>query len=314
MTTTTCGQIIAMSTEPASRGGRRPRRWLVGFAVVLSLLATGCASGTHLGTGSTPTPRTSPTATVPPLTDVTPGADTLSACAGPTGARLGITQTRVGLYDSWQQLPSDLPLRPEPISIAKVVANIALNSVTVEMDLTTLPVAALGYVCAVSVRVAAFQPLAAPIPNVTRTCSDHAYLDPGGADYGGDCGVVTGPPATASVTIPTTTPGATVTVPIQNAEAPGKPAAFPRADGGASKVWIVLKVAASGTYTFTIGLWQAASAGPTLTTVVTDLFDLEAAHEWSGQDCTQPSMQAQLPPPTNPPTLVFCPGGPPLYQ
>jgi hypothetical protein len=303
-----------MRNEPFRSHGSTPRPALLALAIALAGLAAACAPGNSNEQATrTSVPAPTPTATVPPLTDVTPGPATLAACAGQAGSRLSIVSTQVGPYDSWQELPSDLPLRPEPISVAKVVGNLALSTITVNIALTTPPASAPGYICAVTVRLVAFAPLPAPLPNVTRNCSDHAYFDPGGPDYGGDCGVVAGPPATASVAITGTMPGTTVTEPIANAEAPNRPAAFPSPDGRASAVWLTLKVPTSGQYAFIIGLWQDAS-GPRLEAEAADTFDLSPAHEWTGQACAEPAMQAQLPPPTNPPTLVLCPGPPPPYQ
>ncbi len=272
------------------------------LAVVMMVLATGCAGGSSVGQ--------TPTATMPPLPGVTPGADVVSACAGAHGSPLHLGQTGIQTYYSWQALPSDLPLKPEPIAVARTVGTVALNTITVDVGVIPPATTAPGYLCAVTARIAAYQPLAAPIPNVTRACSDHPYLDPGGPDYGGDCGIIPGPPASAAITFASSASGTTVSIPLQNALAPSQPAAFPPPNGGSSHVWIYLKVPASGTYTFVIGLWQNQS-GPTLTAAVSEEFNVDAAHEWTGQACTLPDMQAQLPPPTNPPTLVLCPGPPP---
>lgn len=328
MTTSSCGRT---STTPirycakigsahcergAPRGNPRLRgfRWHAAIFTLMAvmLVVSGCA-----GTGSVaPTSKTpaasAPTATTPLLLDVTPGTDALSACTGSGGTPLDILQIQVGTFDSWQELPEDLPLRPETPSVAKVLANIALNAVTVDIALSTPRATAPGYLCAVTARIIAYRPLATPISNVTRSCSDHAYLDPGGPDYGGDCGVLVGPPASAGLVLPSSQPGTAVSVPVKSAT-PGRAAMFPSLDGRAPGIGIELKVPASGTYVFVIGLWQD-SSGPIQTVVVSEQFDLGATHEWSGQACAQPDMQGQLPPPTNPPTLLFCPGSAPAVE
>jgi hypothetical protein len=63
---------------------------------------------------------------------------------------------------------------------------------------------------------------------------------------------------------------------------------------------------AAGTYTFAFGLRVdgqapvfAVSSPPTLLAA--------PAHEWSGEGCTRPAMQALIPPATNPPTPYICP-------
>lgn len=278
--------------------------------LTLSLLA-GCAIGASSET--TPVARSStPTVAMPPLPGVTPDARIRQACPQVSGTRLGIADVQVGTYDSWQELPANLPLKPEPVSVAKVVGNLALNQVTVDVALTSPANAAPGHICAATVRVVSFEPLPES-PNVTRTCSDHAYLVPGGPDYGGDCGFTTAPAATAAIILPTSAQGTTVSVPVANAAAPGQPATIPPVDGSSPRVWLTLRVPASGRYGFVIGLWQDVS-GPSLTAAASEVFDVNVAHEWNGQNCVSPEMQALLPPPTDPPTPVFCPGGPPPPQ
>ncbi len=276
-----------------------------------AILAAGCAGDNSVtNTSATPTVAPAPTATAPALTGVVSGADVAALCNGPAGAALGIGEVRVGAFDAWQVLPASLPLQPQPIAVAKVSGNTALSSVTVDIGLDLSSSTSPGYLCAVTARIVAYEPLAAPMPNVTRTCSDHAYLDPGGADYGGDCGSQVGPPASAAIRFAGSAPGSTVTVPIQGNAGSGRPATLPSPDGRASHVGVVLAVPASGVYTFVVGLWQDRS-GPTRTVQVSETFNLDAAHEWSGQFCTTPAMQAKLPPPTNPPTPLLCPGDPP---
>ena len=281
---------------------RDARRSALVVVATLTVLLAGCGSGT----GATSTPTSPPTPTAPPLPAITPDARVLSACAGSAGSPLSVAQVQVGQFDGWQELPATLPLKPLPISTAKVIGNLALNRVTVDLTLSGGSSSAPAYLCAATFSVIAYQPLDAPIPNVTRTCSDHAYLDPGGADYGGDCGVLSAPPASAEVTLSASLVGTTLTVPVANAARPGQPASFPGADGNAH-IWIALTVAEPGAYTFVVGLWQDRS-GPAARAEVSERFDLNAAHEWSGQACTAADMQTQLPPPTDPPTPLLCPG------
>ena len=283
---------------------------MVGVALA-AILVSGCAGGASAArTSASSTPVLTPTAAAPALAGVVPGAEVAAVCSGPAGAALSIGQVQVGMFDAWQVLPPSLPLKPEPVSVAKVSGNVALNSVTVDVGLTAASSSSPAYLCAVTARIVAFQPLSAPIPNVIRSCSDHPYLDPGGADYGGDCGTELGPPASAAIGFAANAPGSTVTVPVQGNAGPGRPATFPSPDGRASHVGVVLTVPASGVYTFVIGIWQDRFSLPR-TVEVSETFSLDVAHEWSGQFCTAPTMQAQLPPPTNPPTPLLCPGSPP---
>lgn len=283
--------------------------------ILMGTLAISLLMGCAVGASPDATPSAhspTPTATMPPLPGVTPDAQIRQACPRETGSPLGIADVQVGAYDSWQELPADLPLKPEPVSVAKVVGNLALNQVTVDVAPKPPANAAPGHICAATVRVVSFELLPGS-PNVTRSCSDHAYLVPGGPDYGGDCGFTTAPAATAAIILPASALGTTVSVPVANAAAPGQPAAIPPVDGSSPRVWLSLRVPASGRYGFVVGLWQDAS-GPSLTAAVSEVFDVNVAHEWNGQNCVSPQMQAQLPPPTDPPTPVFCPGGPPPPQ
>lgn len=294
-----------------ARTSQARRRYLaLPMLAVALLFAAACAPTVSLVPVQPTATPAAPTVTVPTLTSITPGASTLAACRGPAGATLSIGQVQVGTFDSWQVLPATLSLTPQPTTIAKVSGNIALRTITVDVSLDQSSATATSYLCAVTARIVAFQPLPAPIPNVTRSCSDHAYLDPGGADYGGDCGTELGAPATATIRFTAAAPGATITVPVLSSAGPGKPAVFPSPDGRASHVAVELSVPASGVYTFVIGLWQDRS-GPVRTLEVGETFNLQAAREWSGQFCTSDAMQAQLPPPTNPPTTLLCPGAPP---
>lgn len=310
MTMSTCGLTSTTRRRPRASGrvGRQLARALVA-SLACALLLAGCASGST-GTQAKPTTTPAPTATVPPLPTIIPNGRVRAACGGASGAALSIGRVQVGQFDAWQELPSTLQLAPQPTSVAKVIGNLALKTVTVDLGLAGATDAAPGYVCAVTVAIRAYAPLPMPIPNVIRTCSDHAYLDPGGPDYGGDCGVITGPPASAAVVFSASAVGTVVTVPVANAADASKPARFPTSDGRAPHIWITFTVPASGSYTFVAGLWQD-QAGPTIRAEVTERFNLDAVHEWSGQACTSQSMQAQLPPPTSPPTPLLCPGAPP---
>lgn len=297
------------------RGSTTLDRWLgggVALVVLIALVVIGCEQGpTRVGVGASPTAPVAAAGTVPALANLTPGPAVARACQRSGGAPLHLGPVQVGTYDSWQALPGDLPLSPQTIAVAKPLANIALRTITVAIPVLAAAPGTIGDICAVSARITAYASLAAPIPNVTRACSDHPYLDPGGADYGGDCGPGPGPAATAAIAFSATAPGTTISEPVTNAAAVGMPAVFPPVGNGTSAVWIALSVPVSGTYTVTIGLWQSL-VGPSLRLAVTDQWDVDAAHEWSGQACTLPTMQAHLPPPANPPLSLLCPGAPPL--
>ena len=47
---------------------------------------------------------------------------------------------------------------------------------------------------------------------------------------------------------------------------------------------------------------------------MSERFALQATHEWAGQVCAVPDMQAHFPPLTNPPTLLLSLGSPPAAK
>jgi hypothetical protein len=111
----------------------KPRRFGI-LVVVVAAVVTGCASGgSSQGAAPSPTAVASPTATMPALPDVTPGAGALAACAGAGGTPLSLGQIVVGPFDSWQELSSDLPLKPELVTTAAVIGNLALSGITVDV-------------------------------------------------------------------------------------------------------------------------------------------------------------------------------------
>jgi hypothetical protein len=95
---------------------------------------------------------------------------------------------------------------------------------------------------------------------------------------------------------------------------PNHPALIPNVADLRSRPYLGINIVVpvAGTYTLAISLWQDRS-GPTVTVPdVTDVFLLkQVLHEWGGAACTTPDMQALLPPPTDPPTQLICPGPPP---
>lgn len=62
----------------------------------------------------------------------------------------------------------------------------------------------------------------------------------------------------------------------------------------------------AGTYTFSFGL-SIDDQTPIFATTSPPTLLATPAHEWNGQACTTPAMQAQIPPATDPPTYYICP-------
>lgn len=258
--------------------------------------------------GATPSPTSAGTAT-PDDSEPT----TAQVCKASGGSKLAITATHVGVVDEqFDRLPDGLAQQPQPVPTPIGAVSVD-DHVGIGVETTLPPKSAPGYICGVTVRVVAFHPLVGTVPNVYHACSDSAYVVPTGVKTG-DCGATAGPAGEAPVVLGSSAIGTTATTamtdPLANlrTQAASEP---PVADSN-PQIWVLIEVPAAGTYTFAISLWQDRS-GPSMTLPqVTDTFLLlHAAHEWSGQACTTPGMQAKLPAATTPPTPLICPGPPP---
>jgi hypothetical protein len=193
------------------------------------------------------------------------------------------------------------------------------SSADIRVQVTVGAASQPGILCGVTVRITAFQALSAPVPNVYHECVDQVYLDPGGYHPSTACPAFPAPSGYAGVlALPSSAVGATVTAPMEGLHSdfspdPSRPAQIPPDTSHSANYFMVgVTVPAAGTYTFAISLWQDQS-GPTVSMpAVTDtvLFK-QALHEWGGEQCTTPDMQALLPPPTDPPAQLICPGPPP---
>jgi hypothetical protein len=222
------------------------------------------------------------------------------------------------LQPTGARLPDNLPLKPVVSPSLNSLDAVNLNA-TASFNFTfTLPPAQqIGYVCAVTVRVLTFQPLAGAIPNITLPCVDQYYFDPGGWRPSTACPAGPFPAGEANIVFASSSPGTTVTAPVTDpnpdVQQSAHPGQLPNSAGSNYPAWITVgfQVPAAGTYTFSVRFWQSRS-GPTIVAPeVTTTFALgQYLHEWGGQQCTVPTMQAQLPPPTNPPSHVICPGPP----
>ncbi len=304
-------------------GNARLRLMLAVLALVVASLLSACAGG--------PTVAGKPAATITPLVPVppfptsapmptaTPVADPLAVCTSTPGARVSVRWTHVGALDGgWQALPSNLALKPQPGALSvdhQQNATLALKGVTLWVGLGGPAAGGTGNVCAVTVKIVSYQPLPAPIPNVTRTCSDLPWANPGGVETGADCGAVGGVNGRADLAFTSTATGASASSAFHGVNDPQstQPVQVPASGSQQASVWAHIQVPASGTYTFRVGIWQDRS-GPVVFTTLTATFVVDAKREWSGQACAAPAMQAQMPPPSNPPSLFICPGDPPTRE
>lgn len=243
----------------------------------------------------------------------------MAVCTSAPGARVSVPWTHVGVFDGdWQALPSNLALKPQPGALSvdhQQNATLALKGVTLSVGLNAPANGGVGNVCAVTVKIVSYQPLSAPIPNVTRTCSDLPWANPGGVETGADCGATGVANGRADLVLTSTAVGASASSAFHDVNNPqsDQPMQVPSSGGQQASVWVYIKVPASGSYVFRVGVWQDRS-GPVVFTTLTATFVVDVLHEWSGQACAAPAMQTQMPPPSNPPSLFICPGDPPTRE
>jgi hypothetical protein len=255
---------------------------------------------------STPTSSISPTPTPAPSATATP---TPAATCG-TQASAPLTIQQLGIIDFVPKklLPDTLALKPLPVDQAQGPGNITFgNSIGMRVSFPVPSAPHIGIICQVSVRIVAFQALAGSVTNVWGSCDE--YDNPGGLLPGGCGGGAPGDGA-AALTFPCAQVGTTLTAPVASASNDQPPTQISSTSQGT--IVVAIQVSIPGTYTFQVGLWQNAS-GPKWSNVTLRQMILlnHIAHLWSGEACTAPDMQSQLPPPANPPTAFICPGGPP---
>jgi hypothetical protein len=299
-------------------------RWfrLMGIIVLILALSLLAACGSQTTSGSAPTTTVTSgsvgdAATVTPSSTPTTPPAPPSVCTSNGGAVLTEpTEDINDLTPTGARLPDNLPLKPVvwPSLGAQDDVNLKATA-SLNFTFTSPPAQRIGYVCGVTVRVLTFQPLAGAIPNITLPCVDQYYLDPGGWVPTTACPAGPLSAGTANVVFSSSSPGTIVTAPVTNpwVQQTTRPGQIPSTAGSNYPAWITVffQVPAAGTYTFSVSFWQSRT-GPTIVAPdVTATFARgQYLHEWGGQQCTAPNMQSQLPPPTNPPSHVICPGPP----
>lgn len=291
---------------------------------MLAMLLAGCDTSSR-AKADAPTP----TATSLPVATATPMLVAPSVCTENGGAQLSVTKEylRNGSgpgEPEGTRLPDNLTLRPQIVADSLDTGHLSLRDNTAAFfDFSQPPSGQTGYICGVTLRIESFQPLPAAVRNVTATCADQWYEVPGGwlpstacaaapLPAGGGSATFTssqvGTTATASVTAPTLPPSDSIR--------PGQEPSSLDARGGcgptghcSTVMSVGIKVPTAGTYTFSVSFWQDRS-GPSVTAPnITETFALgQVQREWGGEQCKAAEMQAQLPPPTDPPTRVICPG------
>lgn len=297
----------------------RSRLMRVTLALVMTGVLSACAGNPGVADKPAVTATVTPFPTSAPAPTATPIADPMAVCTSAPGSRVSVQGAHVGALDGgWQALPSTLALKPQPGALSidhQQNATLALKGVTLWVGLNGPANGDAGNVCAVTVTIVSYQPLSAPIHNVTRTCSDLPWANPGSVETGGGCGAAVEANGRADLVFASTAVGASASSAFHDVNNPQstQPVQIPASGSQQASVWIHVRVPASGTYVFRVGIWQD-RAGPAVFTTLTATFVVDALHEWSGQACAAPAMQAQMPPPSNPPALFICPGDPPTQE
>jgi hypothetical protein len=269
------------------------------------------------------TPTVSDTATASPTVSASPtpasGGSPAVFCGSDGGAPATIAAARIGLDEPLavsthtERLPDNMPLKPQRLDQVQFTGEVEKGaSVVFGLD-ATVPTSQHATVCGVTAKLVSFQPLTAPIPNIYIGCKGQFYSDPGGWNPSTACPGLPLAPAVGSVAFTSTSPGATasgiVTDPSQQTPTPAVLPYPVQAPYGQYAVLIGVQVPQPGTYTFSFGLWQDRSgprySGPS---IAAEPIFTSALHEWSGAACTAAAMQSQLPPPSNPPAEIICPG------
>lgn len=305
----------------------RTRTLHLALIVLVCALLMACGQGTgHSASVAKVTSAATPTATVP----ATPTAVTHTApdvCTSTSGAALSLQETLQQTIAShasadrggWERLPDDLALKPQILSqiIPTAYADYA-DSTYLNLAVNPPPDQQIGYICGVTLRIVSFQPLTSPATNIYQPCVAQTYYDPGGFHPPTSCRAHPIPGGGATLSLDPSAVGTEVTVPVRSFVEDSTTHAFvPSSSAGVfdhshMELSIGFKALQAGTYTFVLNFWQDRS-GPTITTEsasVQFLFQ-QATREWGGSYCQSSDMQAQLPPPADPPLQVICPGGAP---
>lgn len=301
-------------------------RHSIGFGVpmVLALAASllsGCSASSSVKAAT-------PTATLFPTATATPALTAPAVCTNDGGAALSATKGYLpppyGISRSEaERLPDGLAQKPQVLTDALNAGQLSLDDGTLTMfDFSQPPAGQVGYICGVTLRIESFQPLSGSVANVTVSCLDQQYYVPGGwtpstacpasaLPAGGASAKFTSAAVGATATASVTTPTLAATDPVRPGQEPSwfDSQAAPGASRSSTLMVVGIKVPQAGTYTFSVRFWQDRS-GPSVTAPdIMETFALgQVQREWGGEQCKAADMQAQLPPPTDPPTKVICPG------
>jgi hypothetical protein len=287
--------------------------------LLVSLLGVAaCGNASSAGKVTSP-----PAATSTATATATPALVAPALCGTDGGSP--ITASGAGPHDvvhasRFMRLPDEWTLAPHPFPAGTQYPEVTIgNGVFLPIYRSIGAATQPGIICGVTVRVMSFVPLSGPVPNVYHECVDEVYFDPGGFDRSTSCPATSAPTGEGYVALASASAGSVATASVNafllgSGADPNHPAQIPNDMNGRLLVYLAISVGVPmpGTYTLEIRLWQDRS-GPTVTLpdeTDTVLFK-QALHEWGGQPCTALDMQAQLPPPTDPPTQLICPGPPP---
>jgi hypothetical protein len=288
---------------------------LGGGAIAVALAHGGNTFSGKQGAAVIPTGQTATPASITPTatpTAITPTATPSRAklCAAHSGSAITYQGAPSVPLVYNELLPDNLPLQPIPRDQVQVGEQVIRgDTIGLTVQINRPPAGQTITICKMTLKLVAFTPIADPGPNVLDYC-DGVYLNPGGPE-GGGCGGGYDTAGVATFTIASPQVGASMISAVKNDNnGPGQVTAA-NVEGGI--IQALIHVTVPGVYTFSVGLWQDNTSGPTFNsqTVSQAVLVGHMNHYWGSQQCETPDMQALLPPPTNPPGRFICPGAPP---
>jgi len=316
---------------------RRLFRWV--SALALAILLAGCGTSTTRLAGqvatatplptATPRPTVAPTPTLKPIPRATLGADGHPCYAdamfsSQPGANLGdlvvVSAQLSNLNYGARKLPDDLPLKPLVVSQGgsefpvEPVTNPGTSVGGWDFALCNTSTSASHRLDGVSVRINALVPRAAPVNEWPSCGGTYSRSGPLGHGCGGGdprdvnlhASFVAGASEGASAAaMQVGEPNSFRPFKFEPVQMTSLPITLGPGDGLVINVTFDLP-SPSGTYTFGFGVAEDGST-PGYVSTAEPVLLASVAHNWTGDACLTPAMQAQIPPATNPPSYYLCP-------
>jgi hypothetical protein len=280
------------------------------------LLLPGCG-GSTFGAAATATPTHTPlpTATSQPSPTATPTQPPSLTCADVfRGGNSGAVQHgdflivfAFGLAYPARQLPDGLPLKPyqfttQPPEDPAVNPHIAEPLSGFDLTICNAGASASHTLGNLAVTIQSFTPYTGQL-NTWAPCNT-TYTRQGGPS-GGGCGGGVGDANCFQATFPSSaSTGATASLATTTCAQQPLPVTLKPNDAFYANLGVIMPTA-PGTYGIAL-TYTADGAAPVSVPFADHLLLAPVAHDWDGQACTSPTMQAQIPA-ANPTTPYICP-------